>query len=86
MDKMKVGVVGVGAIGRNHARIYSESHAAELSAIFDSDAEAAREISSQYGGRVVESLEELCQMVDAASIATPTNTHRMVGEALMPGA
>ena len=49
MDKMKVGVVGVGAIGRNHARIYSESHAAELSAIFDSDAEAAREISSQYG-------------------------------------
>ncbi|MCH2060891.1 MAG: Gfo/Idh/MocA family oxidoreductase [Verrucomicrobiales bacterium] len=83
MDKMKVGVVGVGAIGRNHARIYSESHAAELSAIFDSDAEAAREISSQYGGHVVESLEELCQMVDAASIATPTNTHRMVGEALL---
>ena len=83
MDKMKIGVVGVGAIGRNHARIYSESHSAELTAIFDSDGEAAREVSGQYGGRVVDSLEQLCRLVDAASIATPTNTHRLVGEALL---
>jgi len=80
---MKIGVVGVGAIGKNHARIYSESDSAQLAAIFDSDGEAARAVAGQYGGRVVDSLEEFCQLVDAASIATPTNTHRLVGETLL---
>jgi predicted dehydrogenase len=82
-DKMKIGIVGVGAIGKNHARIYSESNTAELAAVFDSDGEAARAVVGQYGGQVVDSLEELCQLVDAASIATPTSTHRLVGEILL---
>ncbi len=80
---MKIGVVGVGAIGKNHARIYSESDSAQLAAILDSDGEAAREVAGQYGGQVVDSLEEFCQLVDAASIATPTKTHRLVGETLL---
>ncbi len=82
-DRIKIGVVGVGAIGRNHARIYSESSSAELTAIFDSDSDAASTIAGQYGGRAVGTLEELCELVDAASIATPTSTHRVVGEALL---
>lgn len=82
-DRIKIGVVGVGAIGRNHARIYSESSSAELTAIFDSDSDAASAIAGQYGGRAVGTLEELCELVDAASIATPTSTHRVVGEALL---
>ncbi|MFP6873480.1 MAG: Gfo/Idh/MocA family oxidoreductase [Verrucomicrobiales bacterium] len=82
-NRIKIGVVGVGAIGRNHARIYSESSSAELTAVFDSDGDAASAIAGQYGGRAVDTLEELCELVDAASIATPTSTHRLVGEALL---
>ena len=82
-ERIKIGVVGVGAIGSNHARIYSESSSAELTAIFDSDSDAASAIAGQYGGRAVGTLEELCELVDAASIATPTSTHRVVGEALL---
>jgi predicted dehydrogenase len=82
-ERIKIGVVGVGAIGRNHARIYSESSSAELIAVFDSDGDAASAIAGQYGARAVDTLEELCELVDAASIATPTSTHRVVGEVLL---
>jgi predicted dehydrogenase len=82
-ERIKIGVVGVGAIGRNHARIYSESSSAELTAVFDSDGDAASAIAGQYGARAVDTLEELCELVDAASIATPTSTHRVVGEVLL---
>ena len=81
--KIKAGVVGVGAIGKNHARIYSELESCELGAVYDTDFEAAAAIVEQYGGQVAGSLEELCEHVDAASIATPTVTHRSVGELLL---
>jgi len=83
IDRIKIGVVGVGAIGRNHARIYSESSSAELTAIFDSDGDVASAVAGEYGGLAVGTLEELCELVDAASIATPTSTHRLMGEALL---
>ena len=43
-NKIKAGVIGVGAIGKNHARIYSEIDSADLVAVFDSDTDAAKEI------------------------------------------
>lgn len=84
MSKLfKAGVVGVGAIGKNHARIYSELEGCELAAVFDTDAGAAAAIVAQYGGVAVGSVGELCEHVDAVSVSTPTCTHRMVGEALL---
>jgi len=44
-----VGVAGVGAIGRNHARIYAGLPQAKLSAIYDADVERAKEFADQYG-------------------------------------
>ena len=82
-NPIRAGVVGVGAIGKNHARVYSELANVELAAVFDSDASAAAAIVEQYGGRVAGSLQDLTEEVDAATVATPTNTHREVGEALL---
>ncbi len=45
MKKIKVGVVGVGYLGRHHARIYSELPGAELVGVCDVDAEQAKEIA-----------------------------------------
>ncbi len=77
--KVKVGVVGVGAIGRNHARIYSELDTAELVAVYDANAESAAKVASEFGTSVANSVEELVEMVDAASVSTPTVTHRDIG-------
>ena len=75
----RLGVAGVGHIGRNHARIYAELAAAEpqlqFAAILDSDETVAGEIAAKTGAKVVTSVEEFAAAVDAASIATPTPSH-----------
>ncbi len=80
---VKVGVVGVGAIGRNHARIYSELESAELVAIYDANEEHARALAEEFGTEAVGSLEELVSRVDAASVSTPTVTHRDIATSLL---
>jgi predicted dehydrogenase len=83
MKNIRVGVVGVGHIGSNHARLYREVPSAELSAIYDVDLERANSIAEKYGAVAAQSLDEFANLVDAASVATPTNTHHEVALALL---
>ena len=66
----RVGVVGVGHIGKNHARLYAEIARAEQRA-------------AEFGVKTVASLEEFAEQVDAASIATPTSTHFEIARELL---
>ncbi len=83
MKNLRVGVVGVGHIGKNHARLYAESGVAEFTAILDIDPANAAQIAEQYKVRAATSLEEVSELVDAASIATPTNSHHAVARPLL---
>ena len=71
----KVGVAGVGHMGKEHARIYAESKGAELVGVHDSNPETARKIAEKCKTRAFGSLEEMVEAVEAASIVTPTTTH-----------
>ncbi|MBE06057.1 MAG: oxidoreductase [Verrucomicrobiaceae bacterium] len=82
-NTIKAGVIGTGAIGKNHARIYSEIDSTDLVAVFDTDTDAAEEIVNLYGGVLAGSIEEFSSLVDVVSVATPTNTHRSIGESLL---
>ncbi len=75
MSKVKAGVVGVGHMGREHARVYSLQQETEFVGIYDVDAETGRKISQQYQCRLFDSLEEMIGAVDAVTIATPTHSH-----------
>ncbi len=83
MKPLRVGVVGVGHIGKNHARLYAAGGTAEFTAIFDNEPVNAAQIAAQYGVRATASLEEFSDLVDAASIATPTVSHFEIGRALL---
>lgn len=83
MKKLRVGVVGIGHIGSNHARIYGELPRAEFAAIFEIDPRRAQEAAAKYGVRAASSLDEFAELVDAASIATPTNSHFAVARPLL---
>jgi predicted dehydrogenase len=83
MKKLRVGVVGVGHIGSNHARIYSELPNAELVAILDIDPARADEIGGKYKAKAAASLNEFAGMVDAASVATPTSAHFSIARELL---
>ncbi len=83
MKKLRVGVVGVGHIGKNHARLYAQLPGAEFTSIFDTDHEKAVALAQEYGAHAASSLEEFASEIDAASIATPTSSHFAVGHALL---
>ena len=79
-QKVKVGVAGVGHMGKEHARIYAELAEAELVGVHDSNPETARKIAAKCRTRAFASLAEMVEAVDAASIVTPTMTHLAIAE------
>jgi predicted dehydrogenase len=83
MKALRVGVVGVGHIGSNHARLYAELPSIQFTSIYDLDVMRANTIGKKYGLIPAKSLEQFAEMIDAASIATPTSTHYKVAHALL---
>jgi len=83
MKRPRVGVVGVGHIGSNHARLYAEIPAADFTAVYDVDLARASAIAKKYGVAAAKSLEEFAELVDAASVSTPTSSHHQIALALL---
>jgi predicted dehydrogenase len=78
-----VGVVGVGNLGRHHARLYAELSGSRLVAVADHDAARARAVAEALGCRACRDAEELIGHVRAASVAVPTEHHCAVAQALL---
>lgn len=72
---MDVGVIGVGAMGRNHVRVYSEMKEVGTLGVCDLNTSAARETGEMHGAVVFGSLDEMLNAVDAVSICVPTPHH-----------
>ncbi|MDQ3624309.1 MAG: Gfo/Idh/MocA family oxidoreductase [Verrucomicrobiota bacterium] len=83
MNPIKVGIVGTGSIGRNHARVFSELAGTAFTAIFDTHRATAQEMAAKFGVKPAASLEEFAGMIDAATIATPTATHFEIARFLL---
>ena len=75
MDYIKLGVIGVGRMGKNHCRIYSSLPRVELVGVHDQDQELGRCIGQQHQVPFYAEVDELLEHVDAVSIVTPTPTH-----------
>jgi UDP-N-acetylglucosamine 3-dehydrogenase len=77
---MKVGVIGLGSMGRVHHRIYSELAGVEVAGVMDPNPEKLREVEAQYGVPVHQELETfLGAHMDAVSVCVPTSKHMEVG-------
>lgn len=76
--KLRVGVVGVGYLGKFHARIYSSLEGVELVGVADTNAETARKIAAEYDTQVFDQPEQMLGKVDAVSIVVPTIHHLAV--------
>ena len=83
MNRLRVGVIGVGHIGRSHARLYSDLPEADFTAIYDTDQARANLVAGETGAAAASSMSEFIEQVDAASIATPTNTHFDIAQELL---
>lgn len=85
-NKVRVGVIGVGSLGKEHARIYSElarDQKVEFVGLTDSNSESAQKFSKKYNVTLFKTATDLCKAVDAVSLVTPTNTHYELGKYLL---
>lgn len=73
--KLKVGVIGVGALGRHHARLYAQSPNAEVVGIFDVQPETAERVGNEFNLKVFPDWRHLAEQCDALSVAVPANFH-----------
>ena len=75
MNRVRIGLLGAGRMGRNHARVLSTLRYADLIGVYDPIAAAGNALAKQHGVASFAHLEEMLQQVDAVSIATPTPFH-----------
>ena len=86
---VRLGVVGTGAFGRNHARVYRDLQADPLLSVkfvgvVDADLARAKSVASEFGAQAFGSVAELVAAgVDAVSVAVPTVAHLPVARELM---
>ena len=76
--RLRVAVIGVGHLGKHHARILSDLREAHLVAVVDPNTERATAAASASGARVLSDSRDLFDQVDAVTVATPTELHHEV--------
>ena len=83
---LRVGVIGVGYLGRFHAEKYAALPETELVAVADADPDRAREVGRAYNVRAFTDYRQLLPQVAAVSVAVPTSQHfPVVRDALAGG-
>ncbi len=82
-NKVRVGVVGVGYLGRFHALIYSRIPDVELVGIVDTDTARALEVAEEAGCPALPHCDDLLERIDAVSIVVPTSLHLEVARSFL---
>jgi len=83
MEKVKVGVIGVGHLGSLHSKMYSEIESVNFIGVFDVDTVKRDEIAKKYKVKAFGKIDDLLQEVDALSIATVTTSHYDVAKMVL---
>jgi predicted dehydrogenase len=74
-EPLRLAVIGVGHLGRHHARILSAMPEARLTAVVDTDKERAAEIAGESGTTALTDFRDLLGQVDGVIVAVPTELH-----------
>ncbi len=80
---IRLAVVGVGHLGRHHARVAASLPGVTLVGIHDHNPERAREVAGEFGLRILPGLEAVAGEAEAAIVATPTVSHAEVSSFLL---
>jgi predicted dehydrogenase len=77
-DALPVGVIGVGALGRHHARVWTGLPGVRLVGVYDIDPARATEVAAEQGCRAYGDVQALLEDARAVSVAVPTVDHHAV--------
>jgi len=79
MNEIRVGVIGVGYLGKFHAEKYAAMDNVRLAGVVDIDRSRAEDVAARLGSRAYTDYRDLLGRVDAVSIVVPTASHFSVG-------
>ena len=79
-QRLKTAVIGAGRMGRLHSRIYRQMEQVDLVAIVDVKQEKAEQLVTEYGGKAYSDFNEIMDLVDAVTVAVPTEYHGQIAE------
>jgi predicted dehydrogenase len=77
--RLRVGVIGVGSLGRHHARHLGSFHGVELVGVHDIDNARALTVAAETGCAAFTDVDDLLKRVQAVTVAVPTPAHADVG-------
>ncbi|MFH0889392.1 MAG: Gfo/Idh/MocA family oxidoreductase [Planctomycetota bacterium] len=80
MSNIKVAVIGVGHLGKNHAKFFSQFKDVTLAGVVDSNTVQSQEIARLYHTKAYTDYKPLLKEIDAVSIATPTSVHYQIAK------
>ncbi len=83
MDKVRIGIIGVGYLGTQHARILSYLEGAELKGVADIDLKKSMIIGNRHGVSYYQNFVDMLDEIDAAIVAAPTSEHYSITEKLL---
>ena len=83
MNKIKVGVIGVGRMGKYHVGILSEFPEIELAAVVDINSKVRKVVENSYSTPGFENYKDIYDKVDAAVVAVPTGLHFSITKDLL---
>ncbi len=83
MTRLRVGVIGTGALGYHHARLFQQLDEAELVGIYDINPARAAQVAAELETVAHPSLEALLDLVEAVTVVVPTSAHTEVGLAVL---
>ena len=72
---LKIGVIGLGSMGKNHVRVCSEMENVELVGVSDINEAAVKNIAERVNSKPFYDYKELISEIDVAIVATPTSSH-----------
>ncbi len=81
--ELRVAVIGVGHLGKFHARVYSQMPGVKLCYVVDIDPGHAGPVAAEYGAQPVHDHRQILREVDAVSIVTPTTCHHEIACAFL---
>jgi predicted dehydrogenase len=81
--RLRVGVIGVGHLGEYHVQKYKAMPHVNLVGVVDTDWRRAQEIALRYGTRPFQRYEDILPLVEAVSLAVPTEQHFQVAKGIL---
>ena len=82
-EPVRAGVIGVGALGQHHARVYESLPEARLVGVYDVNADRAAEVAGRHSCHAFRELRDLLAAIDAVSVAVPTVDHHRIARTVL---